>query len=104
MLVVRLSTKLDLVCTPSPDGEDAEPAAAYAHSLLRTMADAFAKKAALGHVDIVKYLDRLVPRLFNLHIYAALTVPDGTSVASHPRLVAVSGEIVTCVLQTTSAA
>ena len=104
MLIVRLSTKLDLVCTSPSDGQDAEPAAAYAHSLLRTMADAFAKKAVLGHVDIVKYLDRLVPRLFNLHICAALTKPDGTSVASHPRLVSVSGEIVTCVLQTANAA
>lgn len=102
MLVVRLSTKVDLVCTSSPDGEDKEPTTAYAHSLLSTLANTFAKKAALGHVDIVKYLDRLVPRLFNLHIYAALTTPDGSSVASHPRLVAVSGDIITCVLQMTA--
>lgn len=94
---MRLSTKLDLVC--EADTEDAEPFAAYAHSLLRTLADALAKKAALGHVDIVKYLDRLVPRLFNLHIHAALASTEKTTIASHPRLILVTAEIITLAVQ-----
>ena len=105
MLVVRLSTKLDLVCEPAAvsDDDTLEPTAAYAHSLLRTLADAFTKKAALSHVDIVKYLDRLVPRLFSLHICAALAEPGDNAVASHPRIVAVSAEVMTIVVQAAAA-
>ena len=42
---------------------DAEPAAAYAHSILRTLADVLAARIERAHADVVKYVDRLVPRL-----------------------------------------
>ena len=79
---------------------DHEPTAAYAHSILRTLADAMAKKVELGHPDTSKYADRLLPRLFNLHIYSALVSGGDYLVATDPRLVSVSAEITSLVLQT----
>lgn len=102
-LVVRLSTKLDLICVPQANSEDHEPTGAYAHSILRTLADAFRKKVALGDPDVTKYIDRLVPRLFNLHIYSALVSEGDYLAATDPRLVTVSAEIVTLVVQSTPA-
>ncbi|KIP04531.1 hypothetical protein PHLGIDRAFT_191607 [Phlebiopsis gigantea 11061_1 CR5-6] len=107
MLVIRLSTKLDLICVPSgttlQDVPDPEPVAAYAHSILRTLADAVAKKVELDHPDVPKYVDRLLPCLFNLHMYSALVSNGDYLVATDPRLVSVSAEIVTLVLQTAAA-
>ena len=105
MLVIRLLTKLDLVCVPGNGAvadSDHEPTAAYAHSILRTLADAVAKKAELGHPDVSKYSDRLVPRLFNLHFYSTLVSNGDYLAATDPRLISVSAEIVTAVYQTTS--
>ncbi|OSX64436.1 hypothetical protein POSPLADRAFT_1065586 [Postia placenta MAD-698-R-SB12] len=107
-LVVRLLTKLDLVCVPPADGAlaqdetDIEPRAAYAHSILRTMADVLAAKVAAGHSDVTKYADRLVPRVFNLFIYAALVSNGRYMAATDPRLVSVASQIVTLVVQTLS--
>ncbi|KZT07275.1 ARM repeat-containing protein [Laetiporus sulphureus 93-53] len=103
-LVVRLLTKLDLICVPAlapAEAEaDPEPSAAYAHSVLRTLADVLASKVERGDTDVIKYIDRLVPRVFNLFVYSAL-VADGTyMVATDPRLVAVAAQIVTLVMQT----
>lgn len=106
MLVVRLSTKLDLICVPATGAmveDDHEPSAAYAHALLRTLADTFTKKVELGHADVSKYIDRLVPRLYNLHIYSAMVSNGDYLVATDPRLVSVSAEVITLVLQTTPA-
>ncbi len=107
-LVVRLTTKLDLLCSPGNTSEgrieDIEPTAAYAHSILRTLSDALAAKIGKGHTDVPKYIDRLLPRLYHLHISAALSLEDSvTRVAAGERLVAVSAEIVTMVTQTQTA-
>ena len=83
--------------------EDKEPTAAYAHALLRTLADALSAKVARGDADVPKYQERLLPRLFNLHVYSVLAADGADLVASDPRLVAVSAEIVTLVLQTATA-
>ena len=83
---------------------DLEPAAAYAHSILKTLADVLAAKVELGHPDVVKYVDRLVPRLYNLFIYSALAAEERPMVATDPRLLAVTAQIVTLVTQTLSAA
>ncbi|GBE89610.1 MMS19 nucleotide excision repair [Sparassis crispa] len=100
-LVVRLSTKLDLVCVPPAEPEqDTEPSAAYAHSLLRTLVDVLAAKVDLAHTDVVKYIDRLVPRLYNLFIYSALVSNSESMVATDPRLVSVAARVITLVVQT----
>lgn len=100
-LVVRLLTKLDLICdTTPPASSDIEPSAAYAHSILRTIADVLEAKIKLGHVDVVKYIEKLIPRVYNLFIHSAL-VSDGTLlVATEPRLVAVATQVITLVVQT----
>ncbi|KAL1941257.1 hypothetical protein VTO73DRAFT_7469 [Trametes versicolor] len=108
-LVVRLSTKLDLLCIPSASsdeqsGTDLEPSAAYAHSILKTLADVLSAKIDLGHADVVKYIDRLVPRLYNLFIYSALLAEEKPMPATEPRLLAVSAQIITLVTQTLNAA
>lgn len=108
-LVVRLSTKLDLLCIPSASsdeqsGTDLEPSAAYAHSILKTLADVLSAKIDLGHADVVKYIDRLVPRLYNLFIYSALPAEEKPMSATEPRLLAVSAQIITLVTQTLNAA
>ncbi|KAI0738521.1 ARM repeat-containing protein [Daedaleopsis nitida] len=108
-LVVRLSTKLDLLCGPSsltsPSAEDPEPAAAYAHSILKTLADVLAAKIEAGHTDVIKYIDRLVPRLFNLFVWSALEAERSARpvVATDPRLLVVVAQIVTLITQTLTA-
>ncbi|KAH9943852.1 ARM repeat-containing protein [Amylocystis lapponica] len=106
-LVVRLSTKVDLICVPPSaeggDGEpDIEPAAAYAHSVLHTIADVLAAKVELGHTDVAKYIDRLVPSVYNLFIYSALSSDGKHMVATDQRLVSVAAHIVTLIVQTLS--
>lgn len=101
-LVIRLTTKLDFICVPatSPSSEtDTEPSIAYAHSIITALSNTLASKVDMGHVDIPKYIDRLVPRLYNLFIYSAV-VPGGEHmVASDPRLVVVAAKIITFTVQ-----
>ena len=104
MLVVRLTTKLDLICVldSREDRKDAaslEPTAAYAHSILRTLADTIAMKVDKGGADVPKYIDRLLPRLFHLHMLVALSVTDGYAVAADARLITVTAQIVDLVVQ-----
>jgi DNA repair/transcription protein MET18/MMS19 len=88
--------------TPPSTETDIEPSIAYAYSIMTTVANTLLSKVDLGHVDIPKYIDRLVPRLFNLFIYAAV-IPDGDyTVTSDPRLVVVASKIVTLVVQSLS--
>ncbi|EPQ56802.1 hypothetical protein GLOTRDRAFT_128555 [Gloeophyllum trabeum ATCC 11539] len=85
-LVVRLTTKLDLICgSTAHSQEDIEPSAAYAHSILLTLRNVLKDKVDLGHLDVAKYLDRLAT---GLHM-----------VASEPRLLKTAGEIITLVVQ-----
>ena len=107
-LVVRFSTKLDLLCVPSsssppPAEEELETAAAYAHSILKTLANVLSAKIDEGHTDVVKYIDRLVPRLYNLFIYSALVSEERPMAATDPRLLSVTAHIVTLVSQSLSA-
>lgn len=118
-LVIRLTTKLDLICvpnasslTPSPiTEEEVELHAAYAHWVLTTLAKTLRKKVDREDPDVAKYIERLVPRIFNLFIFSALVVAENdgneekdrwrqrVSVATDPRLVKKAGEIVTLVVQ-----
>ncbi|KAH9161567.1 ARM repeat-containing protein [Lactarius sanguifluus] len=85
--------------------EDTEPSAAYAHALLSTLADVLARKVERGDLDVPKYVDRLVPRLFNLAAYGVLLAsgsPGGTGVAD-PRIIGVSARLVNLIVQSLSA-
>ncbi|KAF8074920.1 Dos2-interacting transcription regulator of RNA-Pol-II-domain-containing protein [Lyophyllum atratum] len=101
ILVVRLTTKVDLICVPSTKRhvtEDIEPDAAYAHSLLKTIADTLSAKVDANHPDVAKYIERLVPGLYNLFIFSALQSEQGMVATDH-RLVRTAGEIITLVTQ-----
>jgi DNA repair/transcription protein MET18/MMS19 len=117
-LVVRLTTKLDLICVPnahsltpsSATEEEVEVHAAYAHWILTTLSKTLQKKVDRGDPDIAKYIERLVPMIFNLFIFAAFVASDRgdeeterwrkrAAVATNPRLVKQAGEIMTLVVQ-----
>lgn len=103
VLVIRLTTKLDLICvdrvtTSSPgsttsDRDALECSAAYAHSVLSTLEDVLKTKVEALHPDVHKYIDRLVPRLFNLFFHAA-AVEGRKAVAVNPRLVVAGARII----------
>jgi DNA repair/transcription protein MET18/MMS19 len=101
-LVVRLSIRLGLLYAPATVPEDPEPSAAYAHAMLSTLADVLARKVESGDVDVPKYLDRLVPRLFNLAMYGTLVTAGSTGVAD-PRVTGVIARLVNLITQSLSA-
>jgi DNA repair/transcription protein MET18/MMS19 len=78
---------------------DEEANAAYAHSLLKIIASTLSTKVDKGHLDVAKYIDRLVPRLYNLFLYAALLGEGQGLAATDYRLVSVAGNIITLVIQ-----
>ncbi|RDB23653.1 MMS19 nucleotide excision repair [Hypsizygus marmoreus] len=101
ILVIRLTTKVDLICVPKAKDDiedDPEPNTAYAHSLLKTIADTLSAKVDAGHPDVTKYIDRLVPRLYNLFIYSSLQ-PTKYVIATDHRLISVAGDIIMLVTQ-----
>lgn len=102
-LTIRLSTKLDLICAPKAvvdANENAEARAAYAHSLLKSLATIIELKVNAKHPDIPKYIDRLVPGLFNLFVFLSLSGSKGQALASQTRLHQAAGEIITLVVRT----
>ena len=102
-LVIRLSTKLELICASAISSADQEANAAYAHFMLSSLSRVLATKVDAGHADIAKYLDRLVPRLYSVFIRAAVTYAQGdvpASVATHPRLIQTAAGVVAQITQT----
>lgn len=104
-LVVRLSTKLDIICAPLSGVEDPdpEPRAAYAHSILKTLVKVLDIKIVAKHPDVSKYIDRLLPRLFNLFIYLATSEKERGRIDADPRLLDVAGQIITLIVQSVPA-
>ncbi|KIK61642.1 hypothetical protein GYMLUDRAFT_996292 [Collybiopsis luxurians FD-317 M1] len=100
-LVIRLNTKLDLLCVPltPPSPQEVEPRAAYAHSILTTLHQTLLGKVEEGHADVAKYIESLVPRLFNLFIYSGLV---SGKIATDSRLLTVAGNIIGAVVQNTT--
>ena len=96
-LVIRLSTKLDILFSRAGDTEDSEPVAAYAHSLLQTLSRVLAVKIEEGHVDISKYLDTLCTPLYALFVSSALEKPGG--IATNERLLAISGRVISFIVR-----
>ena len=102
-LVIRLTTKLDILCGPASDnGADIEPSAAYADSILKTLAQSLTTKVTMKHTDVPKYINSLVPRLYNMFICSSLVSVNDNVVVTDRRLVSVAAQIVTLVVQTLS--
>ena len=100
-LVIRLTTKLDLICLPSAvaASDDIEPDAAYAHAILKTLSQTLAVKVQKKDPDVVKYLDRLVPHIFNLFISSTFLPSEQPAITTDPRLLQVAAEVITLVVQ-----
>ena len=100
-LVIRLTTKLDLICVPSAIAisDDIEPDAAYAHAILKTLSQTLAVKVQRKDPDVVKYIDNLVAHIFNLFISSTFLANERPVITTDPRLLQVAGEIITLVVQ-----
>lgn len=97
-LVVRLSTKLELVCS-NENGPPSEYNAAYAHSILLTLDEALDAKVSQKHMDILKYVDRLIPRLYGLFVSLAAEPMDEAALGANARLLLVGSKIIGIVLR-----
>jgi DNA repair/transcription protein MET18/MMS19 len=101
-LIIRLSTKLDLLCDPHspPPKADVEPTAAYAHAILKTLVTVLDKKVSKGDADVAKYIDRLVPGLLVLFLSGAISAKEPSALpVTEPRLVVAAARIVNLVVQ-----
>ncbi|KAJ3516937.1 hypothetical protein NLJ89_g807 [Agrocybe chaxingu] len=102
-LVIRLTTKLDLICLPSHGSngtiKDLELDAAFAHMILKTLAQTLLTKVKAGHPDVPKYVDQLLPRIFDIFISSAVLSTEQPMIATNSRLLNVAAEIITLVLQ-----
>ncbi|KAG8745003.1 hypothetical protein FRC10_009111 [Ceratobasidium sp. 414] len=102
VLVIRLSTKIELICASAPTDRESE--AAYVLALLNTLSNVLARKAEAGHPDIPKYLDRLLPSLFGVMVKAATAANPANEVATHPKLLPAAATIITLVVRSSPAA
>ncbi|KAG8974923.1 hypothetical protein FRC05_006600 [Tulasnella sp. 425] len=104
-LVIRLSTKIELVCSGFPrlaEGKDEnevaalrELNAAYVHSLFLALEDALDFKIdSKLDADIPKYIDRLVPRLYALFVEAAILPQSSLALATDVRLLEVAAGVI----------
>jgi DNA repair/transcription protein MET18/MMS19 len=64
-LVVRLTTKIDIVATAEGTGD---MASAYIHVMLSTFSGLVSEKLEKGHVDVGKYVEGLVLALYHLFL------------------------------------
>lgn len=79
-LVIRITTKLDLLSSSTPaSGGDEEMGEfdmrecniAYSWDLLNTQQSVVDKKIREKHQDLIRYFDQIVPRLFTLVVSAS---------------------------------
>lgn len=111
-LVIRLTAKLELLCSLSASlgaspgettrVEEAEHSAAYAHALLLTLANTLSVKVTKERPDpdVPKYVDRLLPHLFRLFLEAAVTGEQ--RIMEDQRLLRVGARIVKLVVEALS--
>ncbi|WVQ79530.1 hypothetical protein IAT38_001629 [Cryptococcus sp. DSM 104549] len=109
-LVIRVTTKLDLLASSpfrapsvvlddpmdggaSPSTDERECTIAYAWDLLNTLSTVIDTKRKEKHVDIGKYFDQLVPRLYTLVVVAAQARGGGEPLFRDRRLVGVVARV-----------
>ncbi|CAE6482007.1 unnamed protein product [Rhizoctonia solani] len=101
VLVIRLSTKLEIICGSTP--ADRECAAAYAHALLQTLLKVLMRKADAVHADVSKYLDRLLPVLLVAVVRATVSPTPGKEVATHPKILPTTAAIFAIIVRSACA-
>ena len=105
-LAIRLSTKLDLLCSElvrleqsTMDSEfrrHTEYNAAYSHAILVALDDALKEKAVSNDADIPKYVSHLVPRIF---AFFAVVNRSSLHAFNDARLVAVASSIISIIVR-----
>jgi DNA repair/transcription protein MET18/MMS19 len=99
-LVVRLTTRLEHLYSKAGEVGDVEPSAAYAHAILKTLANTLQVKVSKKHADVAKYLERLVVRLFNIFVYSALEFKEtAATFLEDPRLLQAAAQCMTLVVR-----
>ncbi|WVW86641.1 hypothetical protein I302_108694 [Kwoniella bestiolae CBS 10118] len=104
-LVIRITTKLDLLSssTPQSNGGDEEMGEfdtrecniAYSWDLLNTLQNVVDKKIKEKHNDLIRYFDQIVPRLFTLVVSASTTkLGDASPLFRDRRLVGIIAKLV----------
>jgi DNA repair/transcription protein MET18/MMS19 len=90
-----------MLCVPAAAKplEELEPRAAYGHSILTTLYQTILAKVDEDHSDVAKYIESLVPRLFNLFISSTLSPDENMLIATDPRLITVAGQIIGSIVQ-----
>jgi DNA repair/transcription protein MET18/MMS19 len=99
-LVIRLTTKLELACDVSYYGSDIEAMAAYAHAILKTMGNTLETKISAKHLDVAKYVDRLLPQLYSLFIY--LGMQQNECATFDERMLSAVAQVITSIVGTLS--
>ncbi|KAJ8694930.1 hypothetical protein PTI98_007563 [Pleurotus ostreatus] len=94
-LYIRLTTKFEIVLFPVSGNDlvDREAISAYGFALLKALSTSFEAKVAGNHVDIPKYEELLLPRLYNWFIYSAIST-DHQFLAAERRVVSLAAEII----------
>jgi len=67
--------------------------------ILKTLSQTLTTKVKRKHADVSKYIDRLVPSLFNIFVASAFLSDERELVATQPRLIQVAADIITLVVQ-----
>jgi DNA repair/transcription protein MET18/MMS19 len=101
-LVVRLCSKLDMLCSPIRHPLDDEADAAYAHAILLALKDVLLVKIRDAHADIPKYIDQLAVPLYWIFIRAAVSSAAPLA-SSDSRVVSIAAKIVTMIVRSLSA-
>lgn len=103
-LVVRLMTKLELIliCKSQQQTVDRDPEliAAYAYSILKTLASVLELKANAGHPDVPKYIETLVPRLYFIFISMVMEESPLSFDGIFSRVLPIAAHIITIVVRT----
>jgi DNA repair/transcription protein MET18/MMS19 len=94
-LVIRLSTKIDLVVTTEGAGDMVN---AYIHIILSTLSGLLSEKLEKGHVDVGKYVERLVPALYYLFLHSTGEDENTDAVILDAKVVDGAAEIIRLVV------
>jgi len=94
-LVVRLSTKIDLVVTTEGAGD---MASAYVRIMFSTLSGLLNEKLEKGHTDVGKYVERLVPALYYLFLRRTGEDENMDQVILDDKVVDGAAEIITLVV------
>lgn len=94
-LLVHLSTKVELLLLSSERAN--ESVIAYAHALLKTVYTTLATKSLRGDVDIPKYMERFVPRLYYL-FFDMLNKVGAEGLDGYQALISDAADIITLIV------